>query len=35
VGGKQYIAHIAGGDNPGVGIRRLILPTAMLVVYGL
>jgi alcohol dehydrogenase (cytochrome c) len=35
VGGKQYIAHIAGGDNPGVGIRRQILPTAMLVVYGL
>lgn len=35
VGGKQYVAHIAGGDNPGVGIRRLILPTSMLFVYGL
>ncbi len=34
-GGKQYIAHIAGGDNPGNGIRSLILPTAMLIVYGL
>jgi len=35
VGGKQYIAHIAGGDNPGNGIRALIMPTAVLVVYGL
>jgi alcohol dehydrogenase (cytochrome c) len=35
VGGKQYVAHIVGGDNPGNGIRSLIMPTAMLVVYGL
>jgi alcohol dehydrogenase (cytochrome c) len=36
VDGKQYVAHIAGGDNPGSsGIRQLIMPTAMLVVYGL
>ena len=35
VGGKQYIAHIAGGDNPGDGIRGKIMPAAMLIVYGL
>lgn len=36
VNGKQYIAHIAGGDNPGSsGVNALTLPTAMLVVYGL
>ncbi|MFO1184755.1 MAG: PQQ-binding-like beta-propeller repeat protein [Bauldia sp.] len=36
VGGKQYIAKIVGGDNPGAGgISRFKLPTAMLVVWGL
>ncbi len=35
VGGKQYIAHIAGGSQHSSGIAPLILPTAMLVVYGL
>ncbi len=35
VGGKQYIAHVAGGDNPGNGIRSLIMPSATLIVYGL
>jgi alcohol dehydrogenase (cytochrome c) len=36
VGENQYIAKIVGGDNPSQsGIRRLIMPTAMLVVFGL
>jgi len=39
VNGKQYIAHIAGGDNPGKpgsgGISNLIMPSSMLYVYGL
>ena len=40
VGGKQYVAGIAGGDNPGRasrggGISALIMPTAMLFVFGL
>jgi len=36
VDGKQYIAKIIGGDNPtNSGIQGLILPTAMLVVWGL
>ncbi len=36
VNGNQYIAKIVGGDNPGSsGIRSLIQPTAMLVVFGL
>ncbi|MBM3507359.1 MAG: hypothetical protein FJX64_06480 [Alphaproteobacteria bacterium] len=35
VGGKQYIAHIAGGSQHTSGIAPLILPTAVLVVYGL
>jgi alcohol dehydrogenase (cytochrome c) len=36
VDGKQYVAHIIGGDAPGSsGISPLNLPTAMLVVYGL
>lgn len=36
VDGNQYIAKIVGGDNPSQsGIRRLIMPTAMLVVWGL
>jgi alcohol dehydrogenase (cytochrome c) len=36
MGGKQYIAHIAGGDNPGSsGLNALRQPSAMLVVYGL
>ena len=36
VDGKQYIAKIVGGDNPGAsGLNRLKLPTAMLVVWGL
>ncbi|MCC6984563.1 MAG: PQQ-binding-like beta-propeller repeat protein [Bauldia sp.] len=36
VNGNQYIAKIVGGDNPGSsGIRSLIQPSAMLVVWGL
>jgi alcohol dehydrogenase (cytochrome c) len=35
VGGKQYIAHIAGGSQHTSGIADLIMPTAILVVYGL
>ncbi len=36
VDGKQYIAHISGGDNPGSsGINSLTLPGAMLIVYGI
>ena len=35
VGGKQYIAHIAGGSQHTSGIADLIMPTAVLVVYGL
>ena len=35
VGGKEYIAHIAGGSQHDSGIAPLILPTATLVVYGL
>jgi alcohol dehydrogenase (cytochrome c) len=36
VNGKQYVAHVIGGDNAGSsGISALNLPTAMLVVYGL
>jgi alcohol dehydrogenase (cytochrome c) len=36
VDGNQYIAHIIGGDDPSnSGIGRLVMPTAMLVVYGL
>jgi len=37
VGSKQYVAIVAGGDNNtgGSGIERLVLPTAMLVVFGL
>lgn len=39
VGGKQYVAVIAGGDNPnganGGGVSTLILPTAVLLVFGL
>lgn len=36
VDGKQYIAHVIGGDNPGTsGLNALRMPTAMLVVYGL
>ena len=40
VGGKQYVAIIAGGDNPGNaarggGVTSLIMPTAVLLVFGL
>lgn len=35
VGGKQYIAHIAGGSLHTSGVADLIMPTAMLVVYAL
>jgi alcohol dehydrogenase (cytochrome c) len=35
IAGKQYIAHIAGGSQHSSGIAPLILPTAMVVVYGL
>ena len=36
VDGKQYVAKIVGGDNPGAaGIAQLKLPAAMLVVWGL
>ena len=40
VGGNQYIGVIAGGDNPGRasrggGISTMILPTAVLLVFGL
>jgi alcohol dehydrogenase (cytochrome c) len=35
VGGRQYIAHIAGGSQHTSGIASLILPTAVLIVYGL
>ena len=40
VGGKQYVAIIAGGDNPGNaarggGVSSLIMPTAVLLVFGL
>jgi alcohol dehydrogenase (cytochrome c) len=35
VNGKQYIAHIAGGSQHTSGIASLILPTAVLIVYGL
>jgi alcohol dehydrogenase (cytochrome c) len=37
IGGKQFIAHIAGGDNfsRGRGIQEFIMPSANLVVYGL
>jgi len=37
VGGKQYIAHIAGGDafSKGKGIQEFIMPSANLIVYGL
>jgi alcohol dehydrogenase (cytochrome c) len=35
VGGKQYIAHVAGGSQHSSGIASLIMPTAVLIVYGL
>jgi hypothetical protein len=36
VDGKQYVAKVVGGDNPGSsGISKYKLPTAMLVVWGL
>jgi len=36
VDGKQYVAKIVGGDNPGAaGVAKFKLPAAMLVVWGL
>ncbi|MDA0654009.1 MAG: PQQ-binding-like beta-propeller repeat protein [Proteobacteria bacterium] len=39
IGGKQYVAVIAGGDSPnganGGGVGQLILPTAVLLVFAL
>ena len=35
VGGKQYVAQLAGGRTRSGGFRDLIMPTANLVVFGL